>query len=132
VQVLEGDLNGTDGPASVFIDIIGLPFTPLSFAGVARRAAYRSAMYNAAVTHPYHGYPAPYIRPPIIHRRHGAGIIRVHHALTGGMAGFYVFGNRARSIREARVALGQDGEVTAQEPECLRRGAALDPDIWRR
>src|SRR5208283_3965708 len=37
VQVLEGDLKGADGPASVFIDIIGLPFTPLSFAGVARR-----------------------------------------------------------------------------------------------
>ena len=56
VQVLEGDLEGADGPASVFIDIIGLPFTPLSFAGVARRTAYRAAMYNAA-THPYYGYP---------------------------------------------------------------------------
>jgi len=37
VRVLEGDLVGVDGPASVFVDIIGLPFTPLSFAGVARR-----------------------------------------------------------------------------------------------
>ena len=55
VQVLEGSLNGADGPASVFIDIIGMPWTPLSFAGVARRSAYRAAMYNAAV-HPY-GYP---------------------------------------------------------------------------
>ena len=63
VQVLEGDLKGADGPASVFIDIIGLPFTPLSFAGVARRTAYRAAMYNAA-THPYYGYPAPYYPPP--------------------------------------------------------------------
>jgi hypothetical protein len=62
VQVLEGDLRGADGPAAVFIDIIGLPFTPLSFAGVARRTAYRSAMYNAAV-HPYYGYPAPYYPP---------------------------------------------------------------------
>jgi hypothetical protein len=62
VQVLEGDLNGADGPAAVFIDIIGLPFTPLSFAGVARRTAYRAAMYNAA-THPYYGYPAPYYPP---------------------------------------------------------------------
>ena len=62
VPVLEGDLKGADGPASVFIDIIGLPFTPLSFAGVARRTAYRSAMYNAA-THPYYGYPAPYYPP---------------------------------------------------------------------
>ena len=63
VQVLEGDLKGADGPASVFIDIIGLPFTPLSFAGVARRTAYRAAMYNAAVPHPYYGYPAPYYPP---------------------------------------------------------------------
>ena len=39
VQVLEGNLNGADGPAAVFIDIIGLPFTPLSYAGVARRTA---------------------------------------------------------------------------------------------
>lgn len=61
VQVLEGDLKTADGPASVFIDIIGLPFTPLSFAGVARRTAYRSAMY-AAATHPY-GYPPPYYPP---------------------------------------------------------------------
>jgi hypothetical protein len=68
VQVLEGDLKGADGPASVFIDIIGLPFTPLSFAGVARRTAYRSAMYSAAA-HPYYGYPPPgyppaYYAPP--------------------------------------------------------------------
>jgi hypothetical protein len=48
VQVLEGDLSGADGPASVFIDIIGLPRTPLSFAGVARRTAYRGAWYGAA------------------------------------------------------------------------------------
>jgi hypothetical protein len=61
VQVLEGDLKGADGPASVFIDIIGMPWTPLSFAGVARRTAYRAAMYNAA-THPY-AYPAPYYPP---------------------------------------------------------------------
>ena len=41
VQVLEGDLAGADGAASVFIDIIGMPWTPLSFAGVARRTAAR-------------------------------------------------------------------------------------------
>jgi hypothetical protein len=69
VQVLEGDLAGADGPASVFIDIIGLPWTPLSFAGVARRTAARAAWYGAAASaaaaapyyHPY--YPYPY-RPP--------------------------------------------------------------------
>jgi hypothetical protein len=77
VQVLEGDLAGADGPASVFIDIIGMPWTPLSFAGVARRTAARAAWYGAAAStaaaataaaaaapyyHPY--YPYPYYRPP--------------------------------------------------------------------
>ena len=72
VQVLEGNLNGADGPAAVFIDIIGLPRTPLSFAGVARRTAFRGAWYRgaavagaaaagaaaAAYYHPYaYGYP---------------------------------------------------------------------------
>jgi hypothetical protein len=47
VQVLEGDLAGADGPASVFIDIIGRPLTPLSFAGVARRTGRRAAWYGA-------------------------------------------------------------------------------------
>ena len=50
VEVLEGDLNGADGPASVFIDLIGRPFTPLSYAGVARRTAYRGAFYAGAAT----------------------------------------------------------------------------------
>lgn len=66
VQVLEGDLAGADGPASVFIDTIGLPFTPLSFAGVARRTAYRSAMYAGAVGAAAYGaaaYAAPYVAP---------------------------------------------------------------------
>ncbi len=76
VQVLEGDLNGGDGAASVFIDIIGRPFTPMSYAGVARRSAYRGAMYAgaaaagavaygaaaAAYAAPY-TYAAPYARP---------------------------------------------------------------------
>jgi hypothetical protein len=42
VQVLEGDLTGADGPASIFIDIIGMPLTPMSYAGVARRTARRA------------------------------------------------------------------------------------------
>ena len=74
VKVLEGDLADADGPASVFIDIIGLPFTPLSFAGVARRTSYRAAWYGgaaaagaaaagaaAAAAYPY---AAPYPYPP--------------------------------------------------------------------
>jgi hypothetical protein len=72
VNVLEGDLTGADGPASVFIDIIGLPFTPLSFAGMARRTAFRGAFYagaaaagaaavaGAAAAAPYY---SPYYRP---------------------------------------------------------------------
>ncbi|MEH2499781.1 hypothetical protein V1294_006260 [Bradyrhizobium sp. AZCC 1678] len=70
VQVLEGDLAGADGAAALFIDIIGRPFTPLSFAGVARRTAFRGAMYAGAVGaaaygaaayyHPYaYAYPRP-------------------------------------------------------------------------
>jgi len=64
VDVLEGKLDGAKGPASIFIDIIGLPFTPLSFAGVARRTAYRGAWYagaaaaTAAAAAPYY-YPPP-------------------------------------------------------------------------
>lgn len=66
VDVLEGDLAGADGPAAVFIDIIGMPFTPLSFAGVARRSAYRAAWYGHPdpypYPYPYHPYYPPY--PP--------------------------------------------------------------------
>ena len=74
VDVLEGDLAGADGPASIFIDIIGRPFTPMSFAGVARRTAWRGAYYRgaavavagaaavgvaAAAAYPYYYPPAP-------------------------------------------------------------------------
>jgi hypothetical protein len=62
VDVLEGGLTNADGPASVFIDIIGMPFTPLSFAGVARRTARRAAFYGAAA-YPYYARPA-YYPPP--------------------------------------------------------------------
>lgn len=65
VETLDGTLDGADGPAAVFIDIIGRPLTPLSYAGVARRTAYRSAWYGAAAAGAYDrpacGYP-PY--PP--------------------------------------------------------------------
>lgn len=49
VQTLEGDIAGGDGAAALFIDIIGRPLTPMSFAGVGRRTAYRGAMYAGAV-----------------------------------------------------------------------------------
>ena len=68
VQTLEGDINGGDGGAALFIDIIGRPFTPLSFAGVARRSAFRGAMYAGAVGAAAYGAaayaaPYPYARP---------------------------------------------------------------------
>ena len=68
VDVLEGDLNGTDGAAAVFIDIIGRPLTPLSFAGVARRTAWRGAVYAGAAGAAAAAYGAyayrPYGYPP--------------------------------------------------------------------
>jgi hypothetical protein len=76
VDVLEGDLSGVDGAASLFIDIIGRPLTPLSFAGAARRTAYRGAYYAgaaavgaaavgaAAYYHPYAAAAYGYADPP--------------------------------------------------------------------
>jgi hypothetical protein len=72
VRVLEGDLAGADGPAAVFVDIIGMPLTPLSFAGVARRTARRAYWYGAAAApyyppygySPYYPSPSPYYPPP--------------------------------------------------------------------
>ncbi len=45
VKILEGTMPAKGGPVSLFIDIIGMPLTPLSYAGVARRTAYRRAVY---------------------------------------------------------------------------------------
>jgi len=55
----------------LFVDIIGLPFTPFSVAGVARRTAYRTAVWGtaaaaatAAAAHPWaYPYPYPYAYP---------------------------------------------------------------------
>jgi hypothetical protein len=71
VDVLEGDLTGGDGAASIFIDLIGRPFTPLSFAGVARRTAFRGAYYRGAAIAAGAGalgaaaYYAPYAYRPV-------------------------------------------------------------------
>ena len=43
--VLEGDLPAKGEDVDVFIDIIGMPLTPLSYAGVARRSFRRAAIY---------------------------------------------------------------------------------------
>jgi hypothetical protein len=63
VTLLEGSLPGSAGPCSLFIDIIGCPLTPMSYAGVARRTAWRSAYYGGGFNGPalydtsgsYHG-----------------------------------------------------------------------------
>ncbi len=63
VLVLEGDLAGGDGAAALFIDVIGRPLTPMSFAGVGRRMAFRGAMYAGAAGAAAYAAPYPYARP---------------------------------------------------------------------
>jgi hypothetical protein len=41
ISVIEGKPPAKGGPCALFIDIIGMPLTPLSYAGVARRTVYR-------------------------------------------------------------------------------------------
>jgi hypothetical protein len=72
ITVISGTLPRPGmGPASLFIDIIGLPFTPLSFAGVARRTAYRTVVWGgaaaagAAAASAYYHPPAPYYSAPV-------------------------------------------------------------------
>lgn len=64
VDVLEGNLDGADGPASTFIDIIGMPLTPVSYAGAARRTAYRGAWYAGAAAGAAAVAAAPYYAHP--------------------------------------------------------------------
>ncbi|MGA7979472.1 MAG: hypothetical protein WCA32_04500 [Chromatiaceae bacterium] len=45
VKVLEGKVPAEGGLASLFIDIIGMPLTPLSFAGARRRMWRRAVCY---------------------------------------------------------------------------------------
>lgn len=45
VRVLEGTPPASAGPASLFIDIIGMPLTPISFAGARRRMWRRAVLY---------------------------------------------------------------------------------------
>jgi hypothetical protein len=53
VTLLEGSLPENAGPCSLFIDIIGCPLTPMSFAGAARRGAFFRGAYYAG------GYNGP-------------------------------------------------------------------------
>ena len=45
VNILEGAETATGGACSLFIDIIGMPLTPVSYAGVARRTMRRAVIY---------------------------------------------------------------------------------------
>jgi hypothetical protein len=56
VQILEGSPPEHGGAASLFIDIIGMPLTPMSYAGAARRA-YRGGAY----------YAGGYYGPSVVH-----------------------------------------------------------------
>ena len=42
IAIIEGDPVSAETPASMFIDIIGRPLTPVSYAGVARRTTRRA------------------------------------------------------------------------------------------
>lgn len=44
VRILDGDMPTSADNVSVFIDVIGMPLTPVSFAGASRRAFRRGAM----------------------------------------------------------------------------------------
>jgi hypothetical protein len=45
IRVLEGKMPARGADVSVFIDIIGMPRTPVSYAGVGRRTYRRAVMY---------------------------------------------------------------------------------------
>ena len=46
VKVIEGELPAKGADVSVFIDVIGMPLTPVSYAGVARRSYRRAVIYH--------------------------------------------------------------------------------------
>ena len=48
VRMLEGTPPAQGGPCSLFIDVIGMPMTPYSYAGAARRADRRGYAYPGA------------------------------------------------------------------------------------
>ena len=75
VRVLEGTLPAQSGPCSLFIDIIGMPLTPFSYAGAARRA-WRRGMIAPAYYAPAAYYPPPagYYGPAVVH--YGYPIVR--------------------------------------------------------
>ena len=45
VKVLEGEMPARGDDVSIFIDVIGMPLTPVSYAGAARRTYRRAVIY---------------------------------------------------------------------------------------
>lgn len=45
VEIVDGDMPAAGAEASLFIDVIGMPLTPVSYAGVARRSYRRAVLY---------------------------------------------------------------------------------------
>ena len=83
VQLLEGAPPPHGGAASLFIDIIGMPLTPMSYAGVARRtvaggAYYAGGYYGPTVVH--YGAPRAYYG--------GVAAYRGGAAVYGGGSGY--------------------------------------------
>ena len=46
IKILQGDMPAKGTDVSVFIDVIGMPLTPVSYAGVARRSYRRAVIYR--------------------------------------------------------------------------------------
>ena len=91
VQVLEGTPPAHGGEASLFIDIIGMPLTPLSYAGAARRSLAYGAYaaggpYGASVVH--YGAPAAYYGGVAAYRGPYAGGVAVGNRYSGAAAGW--------------------------------------------
>ena len=45
MRIVSGDMPVLGESTSLFIDVIGMPLTPVSYAGVARRSFRRAALY---------------------------------------------------------------------------------------
>lgn len=45
VGIVDGEMPSTGNNVSLFIDVIGMPMTPVSYAGVARRTYRRAVLY---------------------------------------------------------------------------------------
>ena len=66
VRTLEGTPPAHGGPCSLFIDIIGMPMTPYSYAGAARRAARRGYVYPGVYGPTVVAQPVVVAPPPTV------------------------------------------------------------------